>query len=996
MSDAPKRFAETIDAPSEEMNQPSERFSADAGFPSAGNHGATIESDSLAKAGTVEGERTLDGVTSSSEVAAPSEAASRKTDNSPHNTVDFKPPNPDATVDSENGEFSVGPAVPEPKTIRIPKQVAGYEILSVLGRGGMGVVYKARQPGLKRLVALKMILAGGHASEHDLARFRSEAEAVAQLHHPNIVQIYEVGEDDGRPYFSLEFVEGACLTKELDGRPLPHRKAAELLAVLAGAMAYAHEHRIIHRDLKPGNILIATDGTAKITDFGLAKRVEDEDNSQTRSGTIMGTPDYMSPEQASGNTKEVGPLADVYSLGSMFYEFLTGRPPFRSASMLDTLQQVLRKEPVPPSQFDPKLPRDLETICLKCIHKDREKRYASAAALAEDLRRYLVGEPIVARPVSPAERAWRWCQRNPKIASLSATVAVMVVAWAGTASWLAVRLDTEKGKTELALVDAKKNFEKATVKEAEAKRNAEEADRNAEEAEKNAQDAKEQEEQANRNAAEAQHNAEVATENAKVAKAEFTQTADLLANLSSQLQQRLRPKRVGEHPNPEVQAITTDVLNLVYKGMDSLGDRIEQSGVTDYGLVATCQRMGNVYAKLGRGAEAMRQFKKGYSIAKQFADVNPDNDQARANLGLMLMEMGKMEMELNDDARAAREHFVEAHDLQQEILDHPRQQDLFKSSDHHRLLSFYELYTGQAELALGHPTDARRHLEAAREHRRAWYQAMEAGGSQTDKTVSIGNLAESYLWVGIAVWHLADAPAVEENFTACLKIINALIAQYPTYWDFLGDLADIHGNHGDARWRLGHPAASRESYEESLKHVSLAVERLGKESPEYIARLGLLALAHERLGAIDRVEQHLAESDEHYQQALKIRTDLWALDPVNLSWQSAYALALAHCGQVVEAAKQAEDTVRRAPHGRLLLLQAARCFAVCSEKTTEAPQRAHYAGLAMGAIRTATDDDFRDRTVLATDPDLRTLESEPEWQMLLADLESRSNGAAGQ
>jgi WD40 repeat protein len=306
-------------------------------------------------------------------------------------------------------------------------QVPGYEILGELGRGGMGVVYQARQVKLDRLVALKMILAGGHAGEQELRRFQSEAEAVARLQHPNVVQIYEVSEQDGLPYFSLEFCPGGSLEKKLDGTPLPPQQAAQLVETLARGVHAAHEHGIIHRDLKPANVLLSADGTPKITDFGLAKKL-DEAVRQTASGAILGTPSYMAPEQAGGQSKEIGPAADVYALGAILYELLTGRPPFKAATSLDTVLQVISDEPVPPSRLQPKVPRDLETICLKCLHKEPAKRYASAEALAGDLRRFLAGEPIQARPVGRVERLWRWCRRNPALAAAGGLAALALVA----------------------------------------------------------------------------------------------------------------------------------------------------------------------------------------------------------------------------------------------------------------------------------------------------------------------------------------------------------------------------------------------------------------------------------------------------------------------------------------------------------------------------------------------------------------------------------------
>jgi serine/threonine-protein kinase len=289
--------------------------------------------------------------------------------------------------------------------------IPGFEILSVLGRGGMGVVYKARQTQLGRLVALKMILSGSMVGEAELARFRTEAEANARMQHGNIVQIHEVGEYDGRPFFSLEFCSGGSLADKLNSTPLPAQEAARLVQTLAQAMEAAHQAHVIHRDLKPANVLLSKDGTPKITDFGLAKRL-DVAAGQTTSGAILGTPSYMAPEQASGNTRQIGPAADVYALGAILYECLTGRPPFMAATMTDTLLQVLQQEPVPPRQLQPGSPRDLETICLKCLEKDPRRRYPRAENLAQDLERFLQGKPITARPVSIVGQVTKWVKRR--------------------------------------------------------------------------------------------------------------------------------------------------------------------------------------------------------------------------------------------------------------------------------------------------------------------------------------------------------------------------------------------------------------------------------------------------------------------------------------------------------------------------------------------------------------------------------------------------------
>jgi serine/threonine protein kinase/DNA-binding SARP family transcriptional activator len=320
------------------------------------------------------------------------------------------------------------PASPEslPETVGEPPTVPGYEILGVLGRGGMGIVYKARHRHLQRLVALKMILAGGHAGPQELARFRVEAEAVARLQHPNIVLIYEVGELQGLPYCVLEFVDGGSLAKKLAGTPQPPREAAHLVATLAGAVHAGHQRGVVHRDLKPDNVLLTVDGTPKVADFGLAKKL-DASTGHTPSHAIVGTPSYMAPEQARGQGKQVGPAADVYALGAIFYEALTGRPPFKAATPMETMLQVVSDEPVPPRRLQPAVPVELETISLKCLSKEPAHRYPSAAALTDDLNRFLNGEPIRARPSSRWEKAVKWAKRKPATAALVAISALAIL-----------------------------------------------------------------------------------------------------------------------------------------------------------------------------------------------------------------------------------------------------------------------------------------------------------------------------------------------------------------------------------------------------------------------------------------------------------------------------------------------------------------------------------------------------------------------------------------
>jgi eukaryotic-like serine/threonine-protein kinase len=314
-------------------------------------------------------------------------------------------------------------------------RIPGYDVQALVGHGGMGVIYRARHHRLNRVVALKMLIAGAYAGPHERARFQREAKAVASLHHANVVAVYDVGDFEGCPYFTMELLEGGSLAQKLSGTPLPASQAAALLITLADAVQAAHQTGIVHRDVKPANVLLTADGTPKVADFGLARQFEGEP-ALTLSGVQIGTPSYMAPEQVNGVAGTIGPAADIYALGAVLYEMLTGRPPFRGESAVETQRQVIHDEPVSPSRLNTKVPRDLETICLKCLSKEPKRRYTSAQALADDLRRYEKGRPIDARPMGWGERAWRWCLRNPTAAALLVTALALVGLASGGGFWL--------------------------------------------------------------------------------------------------------------------------------------------------------------------------------------------------------------------------------------------------------------------------------------------------------------------------------------------------------------------------------------------------------------------------------------------------------------------------------------------------------------------------------------------------------------------------------
>jgi tetratricopeptide (TPR) repeat protein len=349
----------------------------------------------------------------------------------------------------------------------LPRAFGKFELIDEIARGGMGVVFRARQATPQRIVALKMILSGQLASPEDIDRFYAEAHAAAALDHPLIVPIFEVGEHEGQHYFTMAFIEGQSLAQRLANGPLPAKDAATIIRDIALAVDYAHQHGVVHRDLKPANILFDTSGRARVTDFGLAKRKSDE-TGLTRTGQLLGTPSFMAPEQVAGDPATIGPVSDVYSLGATLYALLTGRPPFQAASTVDTLKQVLDQEPVAPRDLDATIPRDLETIVLKCLEKDRHRRYESAASLADDLGRFLAHQPVIARPATRAYRIKKFVRRNKvPVFAAAGIIAALVAGMAGTTVGLVgesrqrLVADTQRAEAKRQEKEAKEQAETA-------------------------------------------------------------------------------------------------------------------------------------------------------------------------------------------------------------------------------------------------------------------------------------------------------------------------------------------------------------------------------------------------------------------------------------------------------------------------------------------------------------------------------------------------------
>jgi tetratricopeptide (TPR) repeat protein/tRNA A-37 threonylcarbamoyl transferase component Bud32 len=706
-------------------------------------------------------------------------------------------------------------------------KVPGYDILGELGRGGMGVVYKARQTKLHRTVALKMVLAGAHAGAEQLARFYTEAEAVAHLQHPHIVQIYEVGEHDNLPFFSLEYVDGGSLSQRINGKPQSAGDAARTVEQLARAMAYAHEHGIIHRDLKPANVLLTAEGEPKITDFGLAKRLE-SDSSQTKSGTLMGTPNYMAPEQARGEVREVGPLADVYALGVILYEMLTGRTPFMGASILDTLQQVRNHEPVPPTRLQPKTPRDLEIICLKCLEKEPVKRYSTAALLADDLHRFISGEPILARPVSNAERLWRWCRRNQRVAALSAAVLLLLVSMAIGGPVAAILVHEQK-------VLADKNAEIAKVARGQAEESAIKAVAAQKVAEQNEQKAVVARKDADNNA-----------------KAAFDQQRLALVALDTlvtKVQEQMKD-------TPALQHLKKDLLATALEGLRGVAKSAQTAHITDNMMAQAHTRMGNIFQVLGQTADARQQYEQAHAVYEALAKIDADQTRAQRVIAASLNKLGDINL-LEGNLQAAHDYYSRSLEIRQALLKAdsaslPRKVDVAQS--------YFKLATAsphsEAEDLFTKCLNLRLEIaDAAPPQQRAL--------RQRDVWLAYNQLAELSLKQG-------DHVTAHEYFAKALELAQQLLANSPDSYQSNYDVANNHVYIGNAHLQSGDAKAARESYRQAMP-ILLG---LAKDDPDHIEKQKdaalILARAGEHVEAAKRAKALKELAPDNYRNLFNV------------------------------------------------------------------------------------------------------------------------------
>jgi serine/threonine-protein kinase len=831
-------------------------------------------------------------------------------------------------------------AMPAPVWPHVP----GYEIDGELGRGGMGVVYKARQTDLRRPVALKMILAGAHASAGQLERFRAEARAEARLQHPNIVQVYEIGEHDGLPYFSQEFVDGGNLGQKTERQPQPPRDAARLVETLARAVHYAHERGVIHRDLKPANVLLTADGTPKVADFGLAKCLDDEAGA-TRTGSVLGTPSYMAPEQALGRPREVGRATDVYALGAILYELLVGRPPFLGATMLDTVEQVRTEEPLAPTRLQPRLPRDLETICLKCLQKDARKRYAGADELADDLGRFLAGEPIKARPVGQAERLWRWCRRNPRLAGLSAAVALLLLTVTAGSLAFAYQIDRKRHETEEARAEAVRAG--AVAQE---------------------------------NAERAQTESRRADDNAREAVARYNLALDALNVVVGKVQSELEKTPATERIRQKILQAAMDVLR---KSADQ-GDR---SGLSERGLASAHMILGNILLETGKRDEAVKEFDTCHRILTELYRSNPDSDKAVGNYAASLCVQGDRDADYRHNLPGARARYREALALQEDLLAHPKPNPELTTTE--EKASVANSYQRLAEIAeqMGPEAqdDPEEMLQKALKLRE---EAAAARGGAADRK----ELGHVHYLLGERMWKRHQEAEAVKHYDAALVECTAAVREDPDSVRIKAELFNLCGNAGDKIFMNGDSARAKAFYAASIRPS----EQLAAVDPRLVVQR-ILSQNYYRLATAYLRLDDTAAADQYYAKCLAVREKVYATNPRDDNSVIDLMIARARCGQHTQAAALADDLQKRWPKQPGKLLQVACCYALCVDGVAhgKAPaqltpddraRQERYAGLAVAALRAARTNGYRDAHNLEVEPDLDAIRADSGFNSFMQEL----------
>ena len=818
--------------------------------------------------------------------------------------------------------------------------IEGFEIDSVLGRGGMGIVYRAVQTSLNRPVALKMILDHAAASDEYVDRFEKEARAVAELNDPRFVQIYDFGISDGRPYMALELVEGGSLEEVRQNEPQAVDFSARTVEILARAMQAAHSAKLVHRDLKPHNVLIDHDGTPKITDFGLIKR-QDQETEMTEHGRVMGTASYMAPEQSRGSA-DVGPAADLHSLGGILYCLLTGRPPFLASTAYDTILQVRNDAPVAPSQLRRDVPRDLETICLKCLQKETHKRYASAADLADDLRRYLEGRPIIARPVSATERSWRWAKRNPWVAGLGTSVAVLLVAIATVSSgmlwWLAIVNGELQEKTGV----AEHRATEATI----ARDDAEIAQTNAEKAEKTKTD-------------------------------QLFLSLDMVRDLFTKIYTKLRD-------SPAEFELQQQIIELTKPSLVMIAAQEEDNPLVGRTQAMFWQRLGDVSRAGGLVAQAAVQFDRTRGIVEELATENPNDPAHQWNLAVIVNKLAEVHRRLGNTIRSrdfyqlGLEYYTRWSEMRPRRIVGQR-----RVAEAHGLL-------GRINFILGDPQTALKSYENSRvQWKKLPLEVLRLATVFRQLGDLEQRLGETHYQLG------SDAEAERFLLRALVKRESMLKSKRTS--GRVDDLCRIRLALGD--FYLAGQRDAKKAWAQ-YKPALVDFEQLLEADKEDARRCTAVAAVEYRLGAtllragqwdvrLDGVASD--DAQRHFERSRELRDGLAQIDPANMEAKIQWALALARCGQAAQAEAVADELVANGKANPRLLSQAAATFALCRDDDDD-QLNDRCRKKAIQTLKQCIEAGWKDAVALRDDPDFDPIRSDPAFAQLHQDLQASAAG----
>lgn len=765
----------------------------------------------------------------------------------------------DRTASEDDAETSPAGRRPLP-------QLDGFVLDSELGRGGMGVVYLARETALNREVAIKMLRAEVDAGSAYLERFEKEARAVAELNDSRFVQIHALAESDSGPYMVLEYIAGGSLEQFRRGRPQAVRFAAEIVETLARAMQKAHDAGLVHRDLKPHNVLLTPDGSPKITDFGLVKRWNAEAASDTRQGSLLGTVSYMSPEQSLG-AENVGPEADIFALGGILYCLLTGRPAFLAATEFDTLTQLRTQDPVPPTRMRSDIPKDLETICLKCLEKDPAKRYESSQRLAEDIHRFLSGRPIEARPVSAAEHGWRWAKRNPWVAGLATSLATLLLV-STVLGWILLAWER----------DAREEAERQTQL---------------------ADDATEAEQEATREAEDFRDEAQ-----------------DMYRTIVGPIDDILEGSKVDPDTRRAINDLAIKNFADVVKH-----ERARTSPVARRDQARGYQNLGHINRELGRMNDARKEFQRAYDITKKLCEDLPQEPVHLRNLAAITNEVAdfykvaqpERARKLYQEALELRERWAamrpERHEAKQSVA----QSHMLLGRQAERMeepTKAIEQYRMALEVFAALPEEFQARTDVNREIAETLTRQGNAYFEQGDDERALPRLEQAVL---------RREEALKRNVSLVTRhdLCHARLT--------LGDFHIVRRRDAKAAWKYYADVLRefQQMYEESQTEFQT---RRDLAAIEY--RVGVtLELAEANQITLDAA----GDADTHFANSCRLREELAKIDPTRLQPKIALALALARCRRFVEAEKLANQLAARGPRNAALLSKAASVFAVCSK-----------------------------------------------------------------